>query len=290
MAENYTLDQMAAFLAGMPSPEFRSRLKSRLTGGSGVKPGFRSLTPYLVVQDAARLIDFLKAAFDAKEVMRVPRPDGSVMHAQMEVAGSVIELADANEQWGPRPAALHLYVPDVDAVYARASLAGAVTLQAPVDQPYGDREAALRDLGGNHWYVATHKGASQLHDGLVESVSIYLHPASGSGMLEFLKSAFGGKEVQVHRSEDGVVRHAKVAIGSSVIEFGEAQGEWQPMPTGIHFYVEDCHAMYERALAAGGESLWPVAAQAYGEVSGGVKDPFGNSWFIATYTGGVQST
>ncbi len=299
MAENFTLEQMAAALAGLPSPAFRARLKAELERMVGmtiaspdIKPGFRALTPYLVVTDAAKLIDFLKDAFDASEILRVPRPDGSVMHAELRIAGSVIELSDATAQFPPRPAALHFYVPDADAVYQRAIFAGAASLHAPVDQPYGDREGGVKDPFGNHWYIGTNHASpgSYRYQGLAEDVTIYLHPRGVNELIGFLARAFGAREVEVHRSPDGIAQHAKIAIGDSVIEMGESHGQWLPMPTGIHFYVDDCDAVYQHALAAGAESLWPPADQPYGERSGGVKDPAGNLWFIATYTGRVQSS
>lgn len=300
MAERLTLDQIAQALAGLPSPAFRARLKAELERRTGmtalapaIKPGFRSITPYLVAPrdpGAARLIEFLKQSFGATEALRVPRPDRSIMHAEVHIAGSVMELADANDEWSARPAALHLYVPDADAVYHRALQAGARSLKAPVDQPYGDREASVRDPAGNNWYIGSWRGGPHYrHEGLVEDVTVYLHAQNTGALIDFAKAAFNASEIGVFRSPDGVVQHAKIAIGASIIEMGEAHGEWQPMPTGIHLYVEDCDAVYQRALAAGAESLWPVSQQPYGERSGGVKDPAGNLWFIATYTGGVQS-
>lgn len=305
MAERFTLEQIAGALAGLPSPAFRARLKAELERKTGmtvesvpdvaaVKPGFRSLAPYLIAPrdpGAAALIDFLKQAFDAREAFRVPRPDGSIMHAQLDVAGSVIELADAGGPWQARPSALHFYVPDADTVYQRAIFAGASSLAAPVDQPYGDREAAVRDPAGNNWYIGTHRGGgSFLHEGLVENVTIYLHPKGAGSLIDFLKQAFDAREIGVFRSPGDVVRHAKLAIGSSVIEMSEAHGEWQPMPTGIHYYVADCDAVYRTAIEAGAEAISPVADQPYGERSGTVRDPAGNWWFIATYTGRVQSS
>jgi PhnB protein len=76
-----------------------------------------------------------------------------------------------------------------------------------------------------------------------------------------------------------------VKIGDAMIEMSEAHGRWQPMPASIHLYVPDADALYARALEAGATSILPVTDQPYGERSGGVKDPWGNRWWIATYTG-----
>ncbi len=129
-----------------------------------VKPipeGYHSVTPYLVVQGAAQLIDFLKQAFDAKESERMAQPDGTIAHAEVRIGDSVVMLADvpgtdAAAHTGPMPAMIHLYVPDADAAYKRALSAGADSLEEPSDQFYGDRRAGVRDRFGNMWYIATH--------------------------------------------------------------------------------------------------------------------------------------
>lgn len=117
--------------------------------------GFHSVTPYLTVKGAAKLLDFLKQAFGAEELGRHPRPDGGIAHACVRIGDSMVELSDATEQWPPMPCALHVYVPDVDAVYQRAVKSGGVSLQAPTDQFYGERSGAVRDMCGNNWYIAT---------------------------------------------------------------------------------------------------------------------------------------
>ena len=136
---------------------------SRMAAKNYFRPGFRSITPYLLVSDAARLIDFLKAAFGAHEVLRVPREDGIVLHAELQVGDSVLELGQAgtakDAQWKAMPAALHLYVPDTDATYRRALAAGASSTQEPHDTSYGDRGASVVDPCGNHWFIATHIAA-----------------------------------------------------------------------------------------------------------------------------------
>jgi len=131
-----------------------------------VKPipeGYHSVTPYLVVQGAAQLIDFLKQAFDAKETERMAQPDGTIAHAEVRIGDSVVMMADppgadaSAQGFGPMPAMIHLYVNDADAAYKRALTAGADSLEEPADQFYGDRRAGVRDRFGNLWYIATHK-------------------------------------------------------------------------------------------------------------------------------------
>jgi uncharacterized glyoxalase superfamily protein PhnB len=98
-----------------------------------------------------------------------------------------------------------------------------------------------------------------------------------------MKKAFGAEEVYRAQSPEGVVHHAQVRIGDSMIGMGEAHGPYQPMPSTLHLYVPDTDSSYERALAAGAESIQAPADQPYGDRSAGVKDPFGNRWFLATH-------
>lgn len=121
-----------------------------------VPDGYHTVTPYLIVQGADELLDFLKQAFGATETFRMPRPDGSVAHAEVRIGDSVVMLADAGEQWSAMPAMIHLYVEDCGATYLRALQAGATSLQEPEDQFYGDRSAGVRDPVGSHWWIATH--------------------------------------------------------------------------------------------------------------------------------------
>jgi PhnB protein len=115
--------------------------------------GFRSLTPYLVIEGADRLVQFLKDAFNAEEVMAHLRDDGSIMHAELRLGDSMLELGQANEKWPAMPASLHLYVPDADATYQKALAAGGKSLSEPTDAEYGDRTAGIIDPSGNHWFL-----------------------------------------------------------------------------------------------------------------------------------------
>jgi uncharacterized glyoxalase superfamily protein PhnB len=124
-----------------------------------VKPipdGFHTVTPYLTVPGVARLIDFLKQAFDATEMHRHLRPDGTVQHAQVKIGDSMVMMGEPQDPWKPVPAVIFLYVNDVDAAYQRAIQAGATSLREPADQFYGDRMGGVQDPSGNQWWVATH--------------------------------------------------------------------------------------------------------------------------------------
>ena len=125
-----------------------------------IKPipeGYHTVTPYLTVRGVAGLIEFVRRAFDAVEVHRSARPDGSVMHADVTIGDSHVMMGEATSEFPPRPAMLHVYVPDADAVYRRALEAGARSLREPADQFYGDRTGGVQDAFGNQWWMATHK-------------------------------------------------------------------------------------------------------------------------------------
>jgi len=117
--------------------------------------GFHSVTPCLTVKDAAKLLDFLKQAFDAEELHRHLEPSGRIAYACVRIGDSMVELSDGNEKWPAMPSGLHVYVPDVDATHKRAVQAGGTSVQEPTDQFYGERSSAVRDVCGNNWYIAT---------------------------------------------------------------------------------------------------------------------------------------
>jgi uncharacterized glyoxalase superfamily protein PhnB len=124
-----------------------------------VKPvpdGYHTVTPYLVANDAAALIEFAKRAFDANVVVEMRDPKGAIMHAELQIGDSRIMLGQANEQHKAMPCGIYLYVPDVDTTYKKAMAAGAVSTMEPANQFYGDRNGGVRDQNGNTWWIGTH--------------------------------------------------------------------------------------------------------------------------------------
>ena len=125
-----------------------------------VKPipdGYTAITPYLIVENAAGFIDFLTSAFGAVERVRMPMPQGGIGHAEVEIDGAALMLADAlPPEYPPTSTLIHLYVADCDAVYAQAMAAGATSVAEPADQFYGDRLARVTDLYNNQWSISTH--------------------------------------------------------------------------------------------------------------------------------------
>jgi PhnB protein len=179
----------------------------------------------------------------------------------------------------------HLYVPDADATYARALKAGATPIYAPTDDhPSGDRWGEAKDPFGNAWYIATRKSWTPGPEGVL-TVQPYLHLRDAHNMIPFIEAAFGAQTTGVHKSPDGLVRHATIEIAGATFEIDEAQGEVQPTQSYLHVYVPDTDAVYAQALRAGATAITPPSNAPYGDRAAAVKDPFGNTWFLATYLG-----
>lgn len=135
-------------------------------GVKAIPDGYHSVTPYLIIPGgrAKDALEFYTRAFNAKEVMRMPRPEGGIAHAEMQLGDSRIMLADEDStvdafgpnHYGGSPVTLHVYLPDVDATTKQATSAGATVVRPLEDQFYGDRTAGLQDPFGHRWYLATH--------------------------------------------------------------------------------------------------------------------------------------
>jgi uncharacterized glyoxalase superfamily protein PhnB len=125
-----------------------------------VKPipdGYHTITPYLVVDGAEKIIRFVKDAFGAQNVHEpTMRPDGKIMHAELKIGDSIVMISDASERAQPTSVMLYVYVPNVDAVYQKALKAGATSVMEPADQFYGDRSGGVKDAAGNQWFIGTH--------------------------------------------------------------------------------------------------------------------------------------
>jgi PhnB protein len=129
-----------------------------------IPDGFHNVTPYLYLRGAAGAIEFYKSVFGAAEIMRMPGPDGRIMHAELKIGDSIVMLADENPSMGimsPQTiggfsGGLHLYVEDADTVIRKAVESGAKQLHPIKNQFYGDRSGTLLDPFGHMWSVATH--------------------------------------------------------------------------------------------------------------------------------------
>jgi PhnB protein len=251
---------------------------------SPVPRGFRMVTPYLVAENGPALLEFAKQAFGAVETLRAETPNG--VHGEVRIGDSMLMMGGGipggKAPTSFHPNALHIYVEDADAVVKKAVAAGATLIDSPRDQDYGERSGTVKDAAGNFWYIATHKGESYVPQGL-HNVNAYLHPRRAEPLISFMKRAFGAQELSKHASPDGVVMHAEIRVGDSVVEMGEAHGKYEPIPAMFYLYVPNVDAVYKTAVAAGGISFQEPTDQFYGDRSAGVKDNFGNIWYVATH-------
>lgn len=133
---------------------------------SPIPEGYTSVTPYLIVKDAAKAIEYYKKVFGAKEIFRMDGPNGKIGHAELQIGNARIMLADENPSMGQghssatsigsSPVSLYLYIPDVDRVVERAVAEGAKIIKPIQDQFYGDRSGFVQDPFGHFWGIATH--------------------------------------------------------------------------------------------------------------------------------------
>ena len=289
-AELAELVSLAVDLKLLPRENFKLRLKEELVRSMNmtqsaatkstqdVSASQQTITPYLTVKRAEALVEFVKQAFDGVEIMRATGSAGG-LHAEVVVGDSKLMIG-GYEKVEEKPTALHVYVPDADATYQRALELGCTSVEEPVDQFYGDREAGVKDPSGNVWWIATHKaGTTYVPEGM-RSVTPFLHPVGAAGLIDFLKAAFSADEISREQSPDGLIHHAVVRIGNSMIEMGEAQGELaQPMPPALFMTVDKLEESYERALNAGAASLQAPSTQPYGRTAW-VQDNWGNTWYL----------
>lgn len=119
-----------------------------------IPDGFGTVTPYFFVRDAAKFVDFLVAAFGARELGRTAGPEGRIANAQVQVGTSTVMLSEASEHYPPMPAAYYLYVEDADASVRRALNEGARLEMEVADMPYGDRQGGVTDPFGNIWWIS----------------------------------------------------------------------------------------------------------------------------------------
>jgi PhnB protein len=282
--EEMSVEEMHRRMSGMTTGPEGGKMPEAKKGVSSIPRGLRMLTPYLVAEDGLELLEFTKHGLGAEEIMKAVMPTG--VHAEVRIGDSTLMvgggIAGTKFPGSLQPNALHIYVEDADAVTQKAIAAGGTLIDPMRDQEYGERSSTVRDKAGNYWYIATAKGESHIPKGLF-NVNPYLHPRRAEPLISFLKRAFEAEEVAKYASPDGVVHHAVIRVGDSVLEMGEAHGKYEPMEAMFYLYVPNMEAVYRQALAAGATSFQEPTDQPYGDRNAGVKDAFGNKWYIATH-------
>jgi uncharacterized glyoxalase superfamily protein PhnB len=279
--------RIAQDLLELPAPEFKASLKTDLKRKAQMhakdvvfRPGFRTVTPYLL-PPGPEFVDFLKNVFGASETERTATGPGR-FHAEFRIGDSMLMVGVGSGQ--TMPVALELYVPNVDEVYRRAIEAGCRELEPVADAHWEDalRLGSLEDPAGNQWVIATHRGSGTYLPEGRNSLSPSLVAKGAAQLVAFMKQAFDATEL--HRFEWPGGMYAAMRIGDSVIGVSEAGNhEWmRPMPAAVYMYVPDCDALYQKTLRAGATSVATPTDHDYGDRSGGVRDAWGNIWYLAT--------
>ena len=228
------------------------------------------VTPYLVAANGMALLDFAIAGFGAKEwqgrdadgsprrsANRRLRADDRRGHSRKKFPGSL------------QPNALHVYVEDADAVSKGSggrSHADRRTPRSGLRRAFGRRERPRREPVVHR----NQQGCQPCPKGL-HNVNPYLHPQRAEPLIGFLKRAFEAQEIMKYVSPDGVVNHAEIRVGDSVVEMGEAHGKYETMPAMFYVYVPNVEAVYQQALAAGAKSFQEPTDQPYGDRNAACK-------------------
>ena len=126
-----------------------------------------------------------------------------------------------------------------------------------------------------------------IRDGF-HAVTPYLFTQGASRLIEFISAAFDGEVTFQKARPDGAIMHAEMRIRDSMLMLADAPAQFGPMPTSIYLYVTDCDAVYQSALDSGGVSVFPIMTLPSGERYGGVRDPSGNVWWVATHVEDVS--
>ncbi len=121
-----------------------------------IREGFHAITPYFFARDAAKLAEFLVAAFNGKINSQGKRPDGSIAHIEMRIGDSMLMLGEPSGGIKPTSISIYLYVTDCDAIYAQAMRAGGIPFSPIMNLPSGERYGGIKDPAGNLWWIATH--------------------------------------------------------------------------------------------------------------------------------------
>ena len=301
-ARQATLVRVAVELRHLPDENFRTRLKLELldkskpvaqskspekedmstTTVNPVRRGFRTITPYLQVMPVEEVINFVKQAYGGEELFRSHGGAGGI-HTEIKVGDSMLMIGGGGTWNGPaRTANILINVDDADETYGRAMEAGATSIYEPTMHPWGDRDAGVIDAGGNKWFINTRRVAEHAPAGQGD-ILLGFNPKGAARLINFLTSAFGAEVIFRHDAPDGTVRHARFKIGNSVVMVSEPHGQYTTTLPGVYMYVENADEIYERAIRAGASVLYPIADMPYGDRMGGVTDPFGNEWYIASH-------
>ena len=261
-------------------------------GESFIPRGQPNLVPSLQPIGASKMIDFLKQAFNAEELLVHRSPDGAVRYASMRVGTSVVEMGEAHDQWQPMPSVFMMYVDDVDAWYERAVKAeGAIAKDAPRLQPHGARMGSIQDPFDNVWYIASQvqtageppAEAERKTMGAPKMFRIALQVGDLAAAGEFYARLLDDPGIPIPRGSRHYFNCGPMIL--ALVDVAKGAGEKpQPTPDYIYFAVNNLEEIFERAKALGclatdryhDQEAGQIVKRPWGEVSFYVEDPWGN--------------
>ncbi|MEZ4866137.1 MAG: VOC family protein [Caldilineaceae bacterium] len=253
------------------------------------RPGFHTVTPYLIVRELEPMVNFLKQAFGATEHFRA-KGSGGGTHTELRIGDSMIMIGggEGSKVREPMSTMIFLYLEDVDGVYQTALAAGATSLMEPTDGAFGEpRGAGIQDISGNQWYFANwqdrpdappaYREPDTQHTPTTTTTSDTIPMLSyedGPAAMDWLATAFGFQEITRWLDDDGRLAHGEMITGSGRImlatptpayespkhhrAYCAAARAWSEAPwviNGVLVYVDDVDAHYAKAKAAGATLL-----------------------------------
>lgn len=213
------------------------------------------------------------------------KKDGLTLLLNVPGAGGAGQAMPDGES--PKPGGwnrIQLTVDDLQSFYDKLKEKGA-TFRNEITEGKGGKQVLLQDPSGNliELFESKRKKSVQPIPEGFHTITPYILAKDAPGLIEFIREGLGGKVEYMMKSDDGEIRHSTVRIGDSPVMISSGNEEYKPMPCMLHLYVEDVDAIYEQAVAAGGESLREPSDEFYGDRSAGVADDWGNQWWIATH-------
>jgi len=245
-----------------------------------------NVNPYVSPKDCGAFIEFMKKVFDAEEKIKNLTPEGAVSFCDLRVLGTVLQCCEGSEEKGYITGAISVCVQNVDEIDHKARSAGATPVSEPNDSPSG-RSCTFKDSFGNFWIINEDEEVS----GLEQEVQVpkedhglcpYLILKGAAEFGEFLKKVFHAEEITKSLMGDvKTIVHAQFKVSGSIIKCSEGSQQFGYRNGGIFVYVSDADETHKVALSEGATEVMPPSDQTYGR-SSGVKDPFGNTFWITS--------
>jgi uncharacterized glyoxalase superfamily protein PhnB len=250
----------------------------------------QTIFPALRYQDAHAAIDFFVRAFQFEKRAVFEGPDGTVAHAELQFGDAHVGLSSdtgpvAGNPWTTVPQGIYVVLPDPGAVrqhHARVVAAGGEVAVPVRDTDYGSTEYSVWDPGRHLWGFGTYTHATPGEP----TLSVGLHYENGPQALKWVKEVFGFRENLLVPGTDGVIAHAELQFGSSILMMGSAprdRARWGDQRQSVHIYLADPDAHFARAKAAGATIVDPPTDTPYGARAYYARDPGGFLWGFGTY-------